>query len=952
VAVIEFSVGLYILTLNVWHNANRHVGALLILYAINTVSIGLLMTATSIEEATPAVIIQAMTTPACQIGLLIVSAVVLMPHIIQGRRLWAWAPIYLLAFLPAVLTVLDVNLGTGLWFTGLKTEFTFGAAIVTGDFANGRIAVPLRILFPILPLISLTIAIYVAAFRKGTSAATRQLAWLLFVGLLIGTGVQVGLGTGGPLTPSEAALISGTLFTAIFAYAGFRQMVSERRLQRGNLQTRLVLIVLAVAVPLLIAAVAFTSLQAEAKLNTSANEQLRLANQSLKSNVDIWLNLNTLTVQQMAAQPDMVSMDPALQQPILVATQKAYPYLFLVHTTDLNGKNVARNDNGRLQDYSDRKWFLGSRSGARITLEATISRTSGRPVVNMGTPIKDASGNIVGVADINSQLDEIAKQVAVSKVGKTGVAYVIEPGNRVVAHPDPAYTTTELRDLSASPPVQALRQGKVGQPFTFTDEQGVRWHAYLDKLDNEWDKDWGIIVQQQESELLETVREIQNLAWAVVLLGTVLLAVMIGFAMRQALQPIGVLTTTATAIAAGNLDRTAPVESEDEIGTLAQSFNTMTGRLRDLIGGLEQRVVERTADLERRSRYLQASTEVGRAAASTLDTDQLIRQAVDLIRERFELYYVGLFLVDEKGEWAVLHAGTGTAGQAMLARNHKLQIGGGSMIGWSLSNAQPRIAQVAAQDAVRLATAELPETRSEAALPLRSRGQVIGALTVQSSQPSAFDQAELSILQIMADQVAVAIDNARLFQTSQAAAESARRAYGGLAQRAWSELLRAGQDVGFYSTGRAVTPTQGDWQPEMIQAAQTGRSVTGNGTGEPALAIPLKVRDQVIGVLDLRKDSPDKTWTDEEKRLVEALAEQLGVALESARLYEDTQRGAARERLSAQVTAHMRETLDVDAVLQTAVREISAALGLVALDVRLGAEAETTQDGVPSLSEP
>jgi GAF domain-containing protein len=116
------------------------------------------------------------------------------------------------------------------------------------------------------------------------------------------------------------------------------------------------------------------------------------------------------------------------------------------------------------------------------------------------------------------------------------------------------------------------------------------------------------------------------------------------------------------------------------------------------------------------------------------------------------------------------------------------------------------------------------------------------------------------------------------------------------------------------------------------------------------LAAPVKVRDHVIGVVDAHK--AEGAWTPEEIVLVESLTEQMGVALESARLYEDSQRGAARERLSAQVTAHMRETLDVDAVLQTAVREISAALGLVALDVRLGAEAETTKDGVPSLSEP
>jgi GAF domain-containing protein len=388
---------------------------------------------------------------------------------------------------------------------------------------------------------------------------------------------------------------------------------------------------------------------------------------------------------------------------------------------------------------------------------------------------------------------------------------------------------------------------------------------------------------------------------------------------------------------------------------LAEAFNRMTGQLRDLIGGLEQRVAERTAALEQRSSYLQASAEVGQAAASILDAEGLIRQVVELIRDRFNLYYVGLFLLDESGEWAVLHAGTGDAGQALLARGHRRRLGEG-MIGWSVEHGEARIALDVGEDAVRLATAELPETRSEAALPLRSRGRVLGALTVQSERPAAFDKDSLVVLQTMADQVAVALDNAQLFASSQKALEAAGRAYGEVSQRGWADLVRTRPDLAFRSDERGITPATQILWPEMERAMDTGQPVHGDGSGESdriPLAIPIKVRGEVVGVLDTHRPAEEGTWSAQEVALLEAIADQLGTALESARLYQDTQRRAAQERLIGEVTARMRETLDIEAVVKTAADEIYKALELDEVVVRLapspeGDRRDRRQPGLPS----
>jgi GAF domain-containing protein len=181
-----------------------------------------------------------------------------------------------------------------------------------------------------------------------------------------------------------------------------------------------------------------------------------------------------------------------------------------------------------------------------------------------------------------------------------------------------------------------------------------------------------------------------------------------------------------------------------------------------------QRVINRYA------LQLATAAEVSRAASSILDPARLLPEIVNLIRDRFSFYYVGLFLFDESGEYAVLRAGTGGAGRQMLEMGHKLKVGGTSMVGWSVANAKARIALDVGKEAVRFDNPLLPETRSEMALPLISRGQVIGALTVQSTEVAAFSDEDIAVLQTMADQVANAIQNARLFEEAQRLAQRER----------------------------------------------------------------------------------------------------------------------------------------------------------------------------------
>jgi GAF domain-containing protein len=350
--------------------------------------------------------------------------------------------------------------------------------------------------------------------------------------------------------------------------------------------------------------------------------------------------------------------------------------------------------------------------------------------------------------------------------------------------------------------------------------------------------------------------------------------------------------------------------------------------------GLEVTVQERTRDLTRRARYLEATAAIAREATSELELDGLIRSVVNSISRHFGFYHAGIFLLDGVGEWAELKAASSEGGQKMLARGHRLRVGQEGTVGYVSRHGEPRIALDTGADAVFFDNPDLPQTRSEATLPLRVRAQVIGVLDVQSTEPEAFTQEDIAVLQTLADQVATAINNAQLFAQTQASLDAERRAYGELSRQAWTELLRTRPELGFARDEKGLSPASGTWDPHMRATIQKDKAVMVDDEGT-TLALPILVRDQVIGVMNVERPSHMGAWTAEQIDMMQTLSGQLSVALDSARLYQDTQRRAVRERLMGEVTARMREALGVDAVLKTAAQEMRQALGLSKLTVRL-----------------
>ncbi len=357
---------------------------------------------------------------------------------------------------------------------------------------------------------------------------------------------------------------------------------------------------------------------------------------------------------------------------------------------------------------------------------------------------------------------------------------------------------------------------------------------------------------------------------------------------------------------------------------------------------LENIIEERTHDLAHRLRYLEVTALVAREATAIFDPQALLSRVTTLISERLGFYHAAIFLLDETGKWAVLQAASSEGGQQMLERGYQLQVGAQSIVGQVTEQGQPRLALDTGVDAVRFDNPDLPNTRSELALPLRARGEIIGMLDVQSAEEDSFSAEAVEALQTLADQVALSISNARLFQQIQKSLEIERRAYGELSREGWRELLRTRTGTGQRYDPQGILPDGGQWREEMKVAAREGKTVLGetlplsSPVAGRTLATPIKVRDQVIGVLDAHKPAGAGEWTTSEIALLETLTERLSLTLESARLFQDTRRRAAREQLIGEITARMRETLDVDTMLQTAIREIGQALGKAEVEVRMG----------------
>jgi GAF domain-containing protein/HAMP domain-containing protein len=636
--------------------------------------------------------------------------------------------------------------------------------------------------------------------------------------------------------------------------------------------------------------------------------------------------------------------------------QRNFPDHVELFITDRYGGLVAATN--RTSDYAqaDKAWWQAAYNDGQgaifVSHQPEYDESSASLALLIGLPLYDDRGVLLGVLRSTYRLTTLDTVLASVTLGQSGQTELYFPGGLEFESGKGQLEPVEL-DLSLLTQAAAL-----GQDYLDTTYDGVpslvSQAAVTDITDNPIvaDLGWKIVIHQDRQEALLLVRE-QGRSLLLIIFVVVAGAGFGAVGLAQILvNPIMHLIEVAQRIAAGDLTIQVKSEARDEIGLLAATFNTMTGQLRETFGSLEERVADRT-------RQLETVVQVSQQLSGILDLSDLLRAVVTRIKETFGYYHVHVYLLQAGA--LIMAEGYGQAGAEMKRQGHNIALAAEKSL-VARAARQRRIITVenVQEDENWLPNPLLPATRSEMAVPIQFGTEVVGVLDVQSEHIGGLTAEDEATLQALANQIATAVANARAFTETQQAliqAQEIQRRYTG---QAWQHLS-SGRDSTDYEVSRSnLAPLAHSPTPEALAALQQGRTInmrqplTTPRTNDPvngqesgpvvALATPLKLRNQIIGVLGLQDENPERQWTEDEIALIEAVSEQMSLALENARLFEKTQRDAWRDRIISESAARVWSSSEIEEVLKVAVAQLGDQLQASEVVIRLGTEDELATD--------
>lgn len=529
-------------------------------------------------------------------------------------------------------------------------------------------------------------------------------------------------------------------------------------------------------------------------------------------------------------------------------------------------------------------------------------------LVTSAAPVYDKAGRFRGVVAADMRLIDITESISAIKVGQSGFAFMVDSTGRIIGMPEAGYKMFDLApetvQVNETPtqtilglgPVELqevtrqMTAGETGlETFTIGDQPFFVSYTFLPSVGYSL----GLVAPSNEIEALylETRDQVEREAQAtirlaiIILIGVLLAAAGASLFISQLLSgPIVRLTAVAEQVTAGNMEVQAKAESTDETGTLANAFNRMTAQLRDFIATLESRVAERTQNLE-------LAAEVGRTVSQVGDLKPMLEQAANLILERFDLYYVQVYLADPDRATLVLEAGTGAVGTQLLERGHRLQLNTGSINGRAAVERRPVVISDTAGSLTFRPNPLLPETRGEMALPLIVGEKVVGVLDLQARDPGVLTEELLPAFEALAGQLAVAIQNATLLEEAQQARAEVEAQARRLVRKNWDEHLDAihkPEQLGFVFDHDQVAPLQEtDEFPDESRTVSAPISLTGETLGSLVVEVGQENKNEQTG------------------ELVNIVARQVAQQIENLRLLES----AERYRYDAEQAAR-RQTRD------------------------------------------
>ena len=637
---------------------------------------------------------------------------------------------------------------------------------------------------------------------------------------------------------------------------------------------------------------------------------------------------------------------------------------------DSSGINVFDTDPKNFGVHeSDQEYFqIPFNSGQNYVSNVEFTKTSGNGgFITFSAPIKDATNTIIGVIRLR-YATSVFQHLLITKIGLSGQhSYPILVDDNLMRLTDTYNTNWNYtsivplaKDTVAN--LQLLGSIPLAAPFQATTDytqlaksiqnyqNSPNFNENLNAPKNSFEasgtvvrlstEPWYLAYVHDTAPITNALNEQNRISILVAILLAGLVSLIATLLARMLSNPIIHLTTTAEKIALGNLDIQAKIETNDEIGTLGNAFNIMTAQLRSFINELEDRVRARTRELAEqnetliyRTNQLQTVSDVARGIAATQELETLLERVTSLVSERFNFYHVGIFLLDDKGEYAVLRAANSDGGKRMLARQHKLKVGQVGIVGYVTGHGVPRIATDVGADSVYFNNLDLPGTRSEMALPLKIGEQIIGALDVQSTKSNAFSGEDIDLFSTLADQVAIAIYNNRLYADTAHALEEMQNLHRQYLNQEWNREISGQKYQSYVYTMRGLTVQEPVLLPEIKTAIETGQPVVISNTGEDgkaeisSMSVPINLRGETLGVIHIQDRAEDsKEWTEEELNAVQTVADQIAQTIENSRLFEQTLRRAERERKVLEITDKIRGTNDPQTMLKITIEELQQSL--------------------------
>jgi GAF domain-containing protein/HAMP domain-containing protein len=696
-----------------------------------------------------------------------------------------------------------------------------------------------------------------------------------------------------------------------------RRLFAFGRIREGNLRARLTLnFVLVAVIPLLITGIVVGYLSYSAQAPQALETQNQIAKR-VAEQVKNFINQREQELLSLVNVGNLDALNFDEQTGLLgnlLSSQNLYDELILVRGDGQEIIYLSRLDvitSAQLSSRAGKDEFERPKAtGQTYYGPVLFNEVNGQPYQVISIPVQDLrSGKLNFVLIANFRFKTVWDIMAEADVVGNGVVYMVDSSNQVIAHANPSIA---LQRIQASlPSVDAFTTGLDGQRVALARE---------DVVFNE--QTFSVIAEQPQSEALALAINNLTITGIIILIAVAGASIIGAVIARLITNPIDALAESAGQLSGGNLSVQVAIERKDEIGALATAFNSMAAQLRSLVGSLEQRVEERTHELAGRTSQLEAIADLARSIATIQDADSLLPEITRQVSERFGFYHVGIFLLDKNRQFAILRAANSEGGQKMLARGHRLGIGQQGIVGYVAYRGQARVALDVGDEAVFFNNPDLPDTRSEVSLPLRFGQEIIGVLDIQSLESNAFSEDDVELFSVLADQISVAIQNAQSLNKAQHALQEADLATRQLTGQAWREFVRGVAVKGFYFDGSGSKPLK-----ETMKISEKG-----------SLKIPVRIHGQEIASLVLEPSDPDGQWSEDEIAMAQAAAERAALALENARLLEDAQRRAAKERAIGEISTKISAQSDIDELLKTAALELNRTLPGTEIAIQFGKE--------------